>query len=419
MQRQLTLTEHTTTEAVALGEAEARYLNDAVTDLSVTPTWGAPGHFDLRPGAVVGVVSLPSVQVVIEPKVPVDRVLFLVSYALDPARWHQHLAVVKETDGLVEGLVAIFAHTLRRALRRGVLQGYRTRDAAMTTLRGRIRFDEQLRRHYGAPLPIEVTYDDFSVDTDMNRYLLAALDAASRLPLRSVVVRSLLASCAASFGESVARVDVDPASSATLRWDRLNDQFRPAVELARLVLDASSVELQAGVARATTFTINMNTVFEVFVRTALREALGLTASELRAPRPPHETLDQARRIDLEPDMTWWDGGRPVFVADAKYKRVQASGIKHTDLYQLLAYVTALDVPAGMLIYAAGETDDVRHVVSQVARTLCVRTIDLEGSPQDILSSVGIVANDFRTLRQSQPARVPMDPEVGRQRIGRP
>ena len=44
-------------------------------------------------------------------------------------------------------------------------------------------------------------------------------------------------------------------------------------------------------------------------------------------------------------------GRTRFVADIKYKLTDDSaGGSNADLYQLLAYTTALDLPEGMLIY---------------------------------------------------------------------
>src|SRR5215468_10559738 len=99
----------------------------------------------------------------------------------------------------------------------------------------------------------------------------------------------------------------------------------------------------------------MSDVFESFVATALGEALGVpTCAWRREGKGTGVTLDVDGVVGLEPDMSWWVGGRCVFVADAKYKRVNAAGVKHPDLYQLLAYLLALDQPRGLLVYAAGE-----------------------------------------------------------------
>ncbi len=44
-----------------------------------TPTPGTNDRYDLTPGATVGVVRVGDLQVGLAPRLPVDRVLFLVS----------------------------------------------------------------------------------------------------------------------------------------------------------------------------------------------------------------------------------------------------------------------------------------------------------------------------------------------------
>ena len=101
----------------------------------------------------------------------------------------------------------------------------------------------------------------------------------------------------------------------------------------------------------------MNRVFEDFVVVALREQLRLSDREfVQGARHRSLWLDRGRRVRLKPDLSWWDAGRCVFVGDVKYKRVQVAEIEHPDIYQLLAYSIATNLPGGMLIYAAGEAE---------------------------------------------------------------
>ncbi len=188
--RLVLLAEYVTSPAVELTPHDASSLRRAVTTMSVVPSSDVPGTYDLTPGSEVGVVALDSCCLVIRPKVPIDRVLFLVSYALDSASWREQTALYNTAEDIVEGMAAVFVHELRRALRRGLLQGYRSTEDALTTVRGRIRFDEQLRRRFGATLPLEVRFDEYTEDTELNRVLRAALWRLSRLPIRSRRVRS-------------------------------------------------------------------------------------------------------------------------------------------------------------------------------------------------------------------------------------
>ena len=67
-------------------------------------------------------------------------------------------------------------------------------------------------------------------------------------------------------------------------------------------------------------------------------------------------LDETGRVRLKPDLVWREGAACVFVGDAKYKNITDERVPNSDLYQLLAYTTALNLPGGLLIYAEGEAD---------------------------------------------------------------
>jgi 5-methylcytosine-specific restriction enzyme subunit McrC len=394
---QLHLTEHELATGVPLSARDAGLLRAMMPSVSITPSFDGHGY-DVKPGSHIGVVSLETCSVVVQPaKVATDRILFLVSYALDPVRWHQRGASYGIAHDLVEGMAALFAHELQRALRRGVLQGYRPTEDALLTVRGRIRFDEQLRRRFGRTIPLEVRFDEYTEDTDLNRVLRAALWRLSRLPIRSRQVRSVLAFCSSVFADTVTLVNYEPRTIPRLTWNRLNQHYRIAGKLALLILAATSIELVGEEARGPSFVIDMNTVFEEFVRTALREALGLATDQFPPPGPTTIHLDQRQMVRIKPDLTWWRQGTCVFVGDAKYKRLDLSGIGHADLYQLLAYTIALDLPAGLLVYAVGEAKDAEHAVRHAGKTLHVTTIDLSGSPKEILQDVGRIAEQVRAL----------------------
>jgi 5-methylcytosine-specific restriction enzyme subunit McrC len=279
-----------------------------------------------------------------------------------------------------------------------VLQGYRTEEDALQTVRGRIRFDEQLRRRQGRFPPLELRFDEFTTDIEENRLLKAAIHRLRRLRLRSPVSRHALEAFEDALSE-VQLVGYDARRLPELHWTRLNERYRPAVELARLILRAVSFELGHGATPASAFLLNMNEVFENFVVVALRDALRL--SERAFPQGNAGrwlALDQAGRVRLKPDLSWWEDGRCRFVGDVKYKRIRADGVLHPDLYQLLAYIIASNLPGGLLIYAAGEDEPAHHAIVNVSKHLDVVTLDLSGAPDNILAQIAAVAECVRQLR---------------------
>lgn len=391
------LTEYRTTTGVELTADQRDVLRQLVPGLLVQPTRGKDNLFDLTPGGTVGIVTIDGTVFELRPKIPVDRLLFLVSYAVDPSKWGPDVVPAEDDTDVVEAVAPVFAHHVRTALQRGLLQGYRTMDDSITTVRGRIRIDEQLNRRFGIAPPVEVRFDEFTVDVIENRLLRAALHRLRRNGVRSPALAGTLRRLEAEL-VNVTLEDFHSRRVPAVLYTRLNDHYRPAVELARLILSSSSLELTSGASSGTAVLLDMPTVFENFVHAALREEL--KGSESTFPQGANNRplfLDAARKIRLRPDLSWWDGHRCTFVGDVKYKRTD-DAVNHPDLYQLLSYVTATSLPSGLLIYAAGEAEPTTHLVGSPPSELVVRTLQVDGPPASVLRSVGRVAEVVRELR---------------------
>ena len=373
----------------------------ASAHIGVTPSPDEGKTWVLRPTSYVGVLHAGGLAVVVRPKIPIDRVMFLIAYALDPKNWRRDAFDLKREPDIFESIVLAFTHHTRQAVRRGLLQGYRREEDALHTVRGRIRFDEQIKRRFGVPLPIEVAFDEFTEDIEENRLLKTALHRLARLPVRSTQAQQEVQALRPVF--DAVQLASYPRGTPHIQYTRLNSHYRPAVELARLVIDNSSLELFHGEVTGTSFMLDMNKVFEQFLYVALGEALELSESQWITQK--HLTLDQAKSIDLYPDLLWQLGNRPIFVGDAKYKRITSTDFPNADIYQMLAYCTAANLPSGLLIYAKGESDPATYTITNAGKTVEVASIDLSGQPEDILGQVkGLVCSVERHAGRRHSAR---------------
>ena len=188
-----------------------------------------------------------------------------------------------------------------------------------------------------------------------------------------------------------------------MTFDRLNERYRNVVGLARLILRHSAFESGRGDVRASGFTMDMNKVFEEFVTEALRDALGVSDRVLRS--EDRVALDMNGRVRMYPDLSWWEGSRCVFVGDAKYKKTVSQRVPNADLYQLLAYTTALGLPSGLLIYAKGEDEPATHTVRHGGKRLQIAALDLEGEFRDVLNDVERIAGLVKAQRDKARRRM--------------
>ncbi|MFE0946303.1 McrC family protein [Streptomyces mutabilis] len=393
------LVEYATVAGVALPDGVGRAL--AAGDIiDAAPDPYTPGRWSLRAGSKVGAVNItvPGARepftVRVAPKVPIARLFFLLGYSLDAnGAWRDNEVDVAEHRDLVPALAHALERQTDRALRQGLLQGYRTTEEGSLVVRGRIREAEQIRRRFGAMLPVEVTYDEFTTDIAENRILRTAVERMLWLPGVPRDVRRRL------LHQRARLADVTPVvrGQRMPRWQptRLNTRYHNVLRLAQVMLDGASAEHAPGGLQIDGFLFDMNRLFEDFVSVALREALRDSGRTARLQDSHH--LDEASAIRMRPDFVLYGpDGVPCAVADAKYKAERRGGYSDADLYQMLAYCTALGLEEGHLVYAKGNASHAAHRVRHADIVIHQHALDLDQEPAGLLADIAQVARRMRT-----------------------
>lgn len=362
-----------------------------------------PGATRLRALSFVGTVTAGELQVHIEPKVGIPRLLFLLGYARDPHGWRQDQVILPPADGLLPAVAAALAVVTRRTLTAGVLHGYRRTEDRLPVLRG--RFDEaaQISAGRGLSFPLSVVYDEYTADIIENRIIKTAIRRVMRL-----------CGIAPTFAAELRRLDTLLDEVATLpnatripplRWDRRNARYRAAVELARLVLTATSWESGHGGVAAAGFLFDMNKVFEDFLAAALGLALRRHGGSVQP--QPMSYLDNGATVRIRPDLVWHAGSHRRAVIDAKYKESESNA----DIYQIVAYCTALGATSGHLVDASGPSPATTTRVRNSPIRLHRWHLDLTAAPEDLLEQVevladGVAKTTLALAHNGGPERVP-------------
>jgi 5-methylcytosine-specific restriction enzyme subunit McrC len=381
----LSLPEYTTSVFAPLTTVEAMAI---AKTRAVSVTTDLAGRTQLRSSSYVGVLRTGSIELRITPKLGVRRLLWLIGYATDPHGWHDEDQVdLIAVDDLVAAMAVSFVAASHRALARGLLRGYRATEEATLTLRGRLREADQLRRRQSVALPLEVKFDDYTVDIPENQLLLSAALRLRHLPGLPGNTIGALHRVTGLMGEVSA---LSPGHRLpTIGFDKLNWHYRPALLLARLILSGQSLEQPPGSTVASGFLFDLNRVFEDWLSTALREALEPRWGQLHAQWQGH--FDTEARISLRPDLVWEVGSVPVGVVDAKYKSLLSTAQPNGDLYQMLAYCTVLGISAGHLVYAGGESIPAPCAVANTNVSISTWVLHLDKPVPDLLDEVATVA----------------------------
>ncbi len=272
-----------------------------------------------------------------------------------------------------------------RALGRGVIQGYVERDDELAVVRGRMRYREQVTRRFGQITPLLVHYDDFTIDVAENQLVRAAAKILRRVPGLDPMVTRKLRAIIQRLDDVSELIPGQPLPS--WRASRRNVHYDTVLWFASMVLKQRSIDLPAGAIEVNGFIIDMATVFEDFVTAALTGSLEKIDGRVR-PQDP-QTLDVTNMVKMAPDLVWYRGDRPIAVIDAKYKVEKVAGYPNADLYQMLAYCTALGLPVGHLVYAKGNEAEQQLIVRGSGVQLHAHALDLELLPTQLLAQVDV------------------------------
>jgi 5-methylcytosine-specific restriction enzyme subunit McrC len=363
--------------------------------VNAAPSPFRPGAWQVSAAGKVGAAKIGDIEIHIKPKVSIARLLFLAGYAQHAAAWQPESVPVDEAADLVPAIAQALWRQTERAIHQGLLPGYILVEESSQVLRGRLRESEQLHRHHGLPLPLEIRHDEFTIDIAENRILRTACERMLTVPRVDVESQRMLRHILRDFAD----VTPVPRNDPIPRWQpaRLNARYHAALRLAELVLRATSIEHGFGDVAVNGFLLDMPGLFEDFVTVALHEAL-VTAYGGRVDGQDRDHFDEAGQVVLRPDIVWKILGVPVAVVDAKYKAEKPAGYPNADLYQLLAYCTVLGLRTGHLVYAKGNDVSTRHVVRTSGIEILCYALDLSQEPEELLAQMQNLARSIASTR---------------------
>jgi 5-methylcytosine-specific restriction enzyme subunit McrC len=146
---------------------------------------------------------------------------------------------------------------------------------------------------------------------------------------------------------------------------RLNEEYAPILNLCKLFISQSSVELSADEMATFSFIFDMNVLFEEFIGEFIKREFHGEYSSIRL-QPADKFLVDEKIVDgvrqdslfrLRPDIILQkDSGDSAgrFILDTKYKLLggldRKEGVSQSDLYQMLAYSKKYDCPSVVMLY---------------------------------------------------------------------
>ncbi|TVT37866.1 hypothetical protein FNT36_22160 [Hymenobacter setariae] len=315
-------------------------------------SWFTAGYQSLQLSSYVGVIQLPGLTLEILPK------------ADDPGRtanmtlrWRQVLLQMLQSvyelpvavpnaaqladapHAMLDLFIAAFVKAADKLLQQGLVKRYRTNESNRTALKGQLLFAQQLRVnlvHGERFFTRSQVYDVFHpLNSLLRMALVVAADVAHGAAL-AARARTLLL-----HWPELPTVSI-PESMPVL--GRKTVPYRPALELALLLLRQHSPALRGGSTEAVALLFDMNRLFEGYVTKQLRKAAG-TKATVKAQNQQHFW----GAVKVRPDIVVTVGERS-YVLDTKWKIPKNNRPAAADLQQLYAYCHLWKAQQGLLVY---------------------------------------------------------------------
>lgn len=307
------------------------------------------GTVTLGSSQYVGTVSLPDgPEVRIRPKAAGTNFLELLSWAhgIQP-KVHEERTRAETGRTFIDALGFLYAAELETLLQRGPHREYQWTEETEQKVRGRLDLQRQLQQQRLAPTEFELVYEELTADTVANRGIQQAAQRMSRL-VRDRTLASRLRQQSHQLSRWVGDELVSPAELARVETTRSNEHYATILRLAEQILRQRFLDDFARVEHSSFgLMVNMNTVFENAVERTARSVFDERSGwrvQTQERIPPIAT-GGTPPVNMYPDFLLERDGIPQLVGDAKWK----TDVKQQDIYQMSAYMLALDVP-GLLLY---------------------------------------------------------------------
>ncbi|MEA4909867.1 MAG: hypothetical protein VB089_19750 [Anaerolineaceae bacterium] len=359
---------------VILGEqfhpADRKLLEQLRSDLRVEIDELKEG-IRIRAKSWVGVIQFHHFQIQILPKLAGDTLglVDMLEYTTG-IRAFKHYSGPSHLDvrhyvSLLDLIIWLFCDACEAILAGGLLYDYEHREDSLTSLRGRLLIDRQLRRRFGQLDRLECRFEEHSSNIIENQILTLGLSHATHFA-QDEIVRNRSARLWSIFSEACQLNRMDLSKVRTeIFYTRLNEHYRQAHQLAWFILDGLGIEdvFHNGDTPSFAFLLDMNYLFEQFLQRYLTETLA--QYNLTVARQWHDRsiiwdlFHNHSYTQIIPDfLVSRDSSPQCIPIDAKYKLYDEHKIAISDITQVFLYAYAFNPasqPAAVLIYPSQES----------------------------------------------------------------
>lgn len=294
------------------------------------------GRWSVKVPNAVGIVRAGDLQLVVHPKIPFRHLLHLFERSGFFPRLDEHEAMLAGAESLWPLIAGWYLAALERLLRAGLASGYTPERAPLAAARGRILAAPTALAFLRGQTALECEFEEFNIDTPLNRVLKGAASAVSASPVLTWEVRRR-ASRAVQHLEGIGNIHRSDIGDA--RAERHTHRYSVPLQLARHVLAGTGRTIDSGPEHGYAFLIRTPEMVEQGIRAVIAKAMAGHAQVTK-----RTLFLSGSHHSLTPDLSFDE----TVVGDVKYKLWRGDWDRG-DLYQLVTFATGFGADRGLRV----------------------------------------------------------------------
>ncbi len=329
----------------------------------------------LKTFSYVGILRVGRVVIQILPKIArnsledrefnneiVKNLLYMLSYTKKLQIKESDLATLKQVDGdFFEVLIFLFAKNLLRLIQNDINKEYIKNRDNFTFIKGKLHFPLHIKRNLILRNRFYLEFDEFCEDNLLNQIFKYTIHLLLKISNDFNNIK-ILQKLKFLFGDvSLKQITVNDFKKISLT--RLNKKYEPVLNLSKIFIGMSSIELNVGKVNTFSLIFDMNILFEEFIGEFIKK--NFFEFNFISLQGPTKNFVINKYVDgkedcgglfkLKPDIQIGESKKNIkLIIDTKYKILKDNdnkeGVLQNDLYQMYAYSKKYECRNIILLY---------------------------------------------------------------------